>query len=257
MTEKTPFRLRWPHYLLAGLVYLALLLAWAPASLLGWALPRVADQAVSLDGPQGTVWRGEAAGVRVRAANGPEHSLGHLKWRLKPLDLFAGRLGYRLQLAGAGIQAGGVLRVGAKGSALSDVRADLPASLLGQVSPDLALWQPGGRLALEAPGLVFTQAGVEGKATLRWRDAVSGRVRTPLGSYLVELDGTPSGLGIKLSTEAGALNLQGSGLWSPGRGMSFFGLARPAPEGRMELEGLLGLLGPAQPNGSRAIRIGK
>ncbi len=39
--------------------------------------------------------------------------------------------------------------------------------------------------------------------------------------------------------------------------MSFFGLARPAPDSRTELEGLLSLIGPAQPNGSRAIRIGR
>lgn len=253
--EKAPFRLRWPHYLLAVLVYLTLLLAWAPASLLAWALPRFTQQAVWLDQAQGSVWRGEAAGVRVLAATGPELQLGHLSWQLKPLDLFTGRLGYRLKLGGAGIDAEGALRAGVKDAVLSEVRAELPASMLEHVSPDLALWQPGGRLVLETSQLVFRQAGVEGQATLRWLDAVSGRVRTPLGSYRAEFEGTESGLEIKLSTEAGALNLQGSGLWSPGRGMSFFGLARPEPESRTELEGLMGLLGPAQGDGSRAIRI--
>lgn len=257
MTERAPFRLRWPHYLLAVLVYLALLLAWAPASLLAWALPRHTQQAVWLDQAQGTVWRGEAAGVRVKSAAGPDLELGRLDWRMKPFDLFTGRLGYRLQLAGAGIEATGVLRAGAKGVALHDVRADLPASLLGQVLPDLALWQPGGRLALETSRLVFRQVDVEGKAILRWRDARSGRVRTPLGSYRFDLDGTKSGLGIKLSTEGGPLHLQGSGLWRLGHGMRFSGLARPAPESRVELEGLLGLLGSPQPNGDRVIRIGR
>jgi hypothetical protein len=118
------------------------------------------------------------------------------------------------------------------------------------------VWQPGGRLAFETSHLAISRTGqIDGQATLRWLDAVSGRVRPQLGSYRAELEGTESGLGIKLTTEAGSLNLQGSGLWSPGRGLSFFGLARPTPESRMELDGLLSLIGPAQADGSRALRI--
>lgn len=257
MMEKPPFRLRWQHYLLAVAVYLALLLAWAPASLLAWALPQLTGQAVWLEQAQGSVWRGEASAVRVESASGPDLQLGRLRWQLEPLDLFSGRLAYRLELSGAGIDAAGVLRAGRQDTRLHDAQAELPASMLEQVSPDFALWQPGGRLLLETTELVFGQTGVEGQATLRWLDAVSGRVRTPLGSYRAELEGTESGLGIKLSTESGPLSLQGSGLWSPGRGMSFFGLARPAPASRIELEGLLSLLGPAQSDGSRALHIGQ
>ena len=253
--DRSPFRLRWPHILLAVLVYLALLLAWAPASLLAWALPRFTEQAVWLDRAEGSVWRGQAAGVRVQSASAPDLQLGRLNWQLRPLDLFSGRLGFQLQLAGAGIDAEGVLRAGTQGSELRELRAELPARMLGQVSPDFELWQPGGQLLFESGQLVLRQAGIEGQGTLRWLDAVSGRVRTPLGSYRAEFKGTESGMEIKLTTESGSLNLQGSGLWSPGRGMSFFGLARPAPESRTELEGLLGLLGPAQGDGSRAIRI--
>ena len=256
MEERQSFRLRWPHYLLALLVYLALLLAWAPASLLGWALPRFTRQAVMLEQPQGTVWNGSAAGLRVQAAGRPQQ-LGSVDWRLRPLDLLSGRLGYRLQLAGAGIDATATLRAGLLGTELREVRAELPASLLGQFSADLALWQPGGRLALDAGRLVLGKQGAAGKATLRWRDAVSGRVNQSLGSYRADLDGTDQGLAIKLSTEGGALVLQGAGLWNPKRGLSFNGLARPTPASRAQLDGLLSLIGPAQGDGSRAIRIGR
>lgn len=257
MTQAKPFRLRAPHYLLAVLVYLALVLAWAPASLLAWAVPRLTQQALWLDQAQGSVWQGEAAGVRLQAAKAAELQLGRLTWTLKPLDVFSGRIGYQLRLAGAGIEASGVLRAGPGGTAVHDLRADLPARLLEQVSPELGLWQPGGHLLLETRQLVFRQAGIEGQAVLRWLDATSGRVRSPLGDYRAELEGVESGLNIKLSTERGALQLQGSGIWNPQRGMSFIGMARPDPASRTELEGLLGLLGPAQPNGSRAIRVGR
>lgn len=256
MAQAKPFRLRWPHALLAALLYLVLLLAWAPASLLGWALPRFTQQAVWLDQPSGSVWRGEAAGLRVKPAAGPEQTLGRLSWTLRPLDLFSGRIGYQLQLGGAGIDATATLSAGMKGGELRGARAALPASLLGRLSADLELWQPGGRLALEAERLGFAKSGIQGQGTLRWLDAASGRVRQPLGSYRADLEGTDQGLSIKLATEAGALVLQGSGLWSPKNGLNFFGLARPTPASRAELDGLLSLIGPAQPDGSRAIRIG-
>lgn len=258
MAEQKPFRLRWPHVLSAVLVYLVLLLAWAPASLLAWALPRFTQQAAWLEQPQGSVWHGSAAGLRLEV-EGRSTQLGRVDWRWRPLDLFAGRLGYRLRLGGAGIDAAVTLRAGVQGGELREVRAELPAGLLAGFLPDLALWQPGGRLLLETERLAVGKDGAEGKATLRWRDAVSGRVKQPLGSYRADLEGKGQGQGvaITLSTEAGALVLQGSGLWHPKGGLRFFGQARPTPAGRAELDGLLSLLGPVQADGSRAIRIGR
>jgi hypothetical protein len=254
MAERIPSRLRWPHYLLAVLVYLALLLAWAPASLLAWALPRVTQQVVWLDQAEGSVWRGNA-GVRVQPAAGSEVQLGRANWQFRPLDLFAGRLGYQLELGGAGIDAVATLRARGQGGALQDVRVELPASMLGQFSPDLALLQPAGRVVLQAGNLALRRDKVEGQATLRWLDAVSGRMDQPLVNYRADLEGTDQGLAIMLSTEGGALVLQGAGQWNPRGGLKFFGTARSAPDSRTEMEGLLSLIGPAQADGSRAIRI--
>lgn len=256
MADEKAFRLRWPHVLLAVLVYLVLLLAWAPASLLAWALPRFTQQAAWLEHPQGSVWHGSAAGLRLEV-DGRSRQLGRIDWRWRPLDLFAGRLGYRLQLGGAGVDGVATLRAGMQGGEVRELRAELPAKLLGEFSPDLALWQPGGRLVLESEQLAFGQRGAEGKATLRWRDAVSGRVRQPLGSYRADLEGKDQGVAITLSTEAGALVLQGSGRWHRKGGLSFNGTARPTPASRGALDGLLSLMGPAQADGSRAIRIGR
>ena len=256
MEASKGFRLRWPHYLLAAFVYLLALVAWTPASLLGWALPRFTQQAVTLGEPQGTLWHGSAARLQVQAA-GKAQQLGRVDWQLRPLDLFTGRLGYRLQLGGAGIDARATLRAGMAGTELREVRAELPAQLLGEFSPDFALWQPGGRLALEAERLALGKKGGEGKAVVRWRNAASGRVNQPLGSYRADLEGTDQGVAIKLSTESGALVLQGAGLWRQKGGLSFNGTARPTPASRDQLDGLLSLIGAAQADGSRAIRIGR
>lgn len=256
MAARVPFHLRWPHYLLAVLVYLTLLLAWAPASLLAWALPHITRQAVSLDQAEGSVWRGQAAGIRLNIAASPELQLGRIGWQLRPLDLFGGRLGYRLQLTGAGIDAQGVARAGANSGELLETRIELPAKWLQQLLPELGLWQPGGRLVLTTDRLAFSRAGAaEGEATLRWLDAISGRVQPRLGSYRADIEGMENGLKFKLSTESGSLSLQGLGSWDHRRGMVFNGVARPVPDSRAELDGLLSLIGPAQPNGDRVIHI--
>lgn len=255
MTGQAPFRLRWPHYLLAALTYLVLLLAWAPASLLAWALPHFTRQVVSLDQPEGSVWHGRAAGVRVRAANLPELQLGRASWTIRPLDLVSGRLAYRLRLSGAGIEAQGVVRAGANRGELLDTRIEMPARWLAQLAPQLDGWQPGGQLVLTAGRFALSPAGAAGEAALRWLDAVSGRARSRLGSYRADIEGVERGLKFKLSTESGPLSLQGQGSWDRQRGVVFNGVARAAPNSRRELDGLLNLIGPAQPNGDRVIRI--
>lgn len=255
MADRTPFRLRGPHYLLAALVYLALLLAWAPASLLAWALPHFTQQRVSLDQAEGSVWRGKAVGIRVKVAASPDLQLGRITWQLRPLDLFAGRLGYQLQLTGAGIDAQGVLRAGTSSGELLETQVELPAKWLEQLSPAFGLWQPGGRLVLKADRIAFSRSGIKGNATFRWLDAVSGRVQPRLGSYRADVEGMENGLKFKLLTESGPLSLQGLGSWDRRRGMVFNGVARAAPDSRAELDKLLNLIGPAQPNGDRVIRI--
>lgn len=255
MSGRTPFRLRWPHYLLAALTYLTLLLAWAPASLLAWALPQFTRQAVSLDQPDGSVWRGHAAGVRVRAAAAPELQLGRAHWTIRPLDLFSGRLAYRLRLSGAEVEAQGVVRARANRGELLDTRIEMPAQWLAQLAPQLDWWQPGGRLVLTTGRFALSPAGATGEAVLRWSDAVSGRTRSRLGSYRADIAGIERGLKFRLSTESGPLLLQGQGNWDRQRGVVFNGAARAAPTGGRELDGLLNLIGPAQPNGDRVIRI--
>lgn len=252
-----PFRLRWPHYVFAILAYLVFLLAWAPASLLAWALPRASEQVAWLDQVDGTVWRGSAAALRLQPATGAGQSLGQLNWRWQPLDLLRGRLGYRLSLGGAGIDAAGNVQVGPRGVALRALRGEAPADWLSRLSPDLAMWQPQGRLLFESEFLAFEKSAITGRGTLRWVDAVSGHARDRLGTYRAELDGRDTGLAIKLSTESGTLQLQGTGVWTPQRGLRFTGTARPAAGSATASVNFLGLLGPPQADGSRPIRIGR
>ena len=94
MAEPNAFRLRPLHYGFAALVYLVLLLAWVPASLLAWALPRMTHEAVWLDRPDGSVWSGQAAGLLLRQGAGQAVQIGRVNWQLRPQDVLTGHLGY-------------------------------------------------------------------------------------------------------------------------------------------------------------------
>lgn len=252
MSEAAPFRLRAPHVLLALAVYLALLVAWAPASLVAWALPRASGQALWLDGPEGTVWNG--AGTTLWAQIGANaEPLGRVTWQWRPGELLAGRLGYALAVRGAEVDAHALVRVGPAGAELRRLQAAAPAHLLGAWSADLSAWQPGGRLALASDEIAFASGEISGRATLRWHDAVSALARQPLGTYRAEVDGRDGALRFRLATEAGALQLQGAGSWAPSRPLQFDGTARSGGDGAFD--SLLALIGPARPDGSRAIRI--
>lgn len=253
-TPPKPFRLRWPHYVLALLVYLAFLLAWAPASLLAWALPRASQQMAWLDRAHGTLWRGGAETLGLRPASGPVVSLGRVNWRLQPLELLRGRLGYHLTLEGDGIQAAATVQAARSRVALQALHAEAAADWLGRLTPEVGMWQPQGRLLLEARTLTFEKASVSGQGSLRWLDAASGLTREPFGSYRAELEGNDTGLAIKLSTENGALLLQGNGVWTVQRGLQFAGTARAASGAHTA--NFLGILGPPRADGSRPIRIG-
>lgn len=257
MSAAPPFRLRWPHYGLALLTYLVLLLAWAPASLLAWALPRMSQQAAWLDQVDGTVWRGSAAALRLQPATGAGQPLGRLRWRLQPLGLLGGHLVYRLSLDGAGIEAAGSVLVGPRRVALQGLRGEAPADWLGRLSPDLGIWRPQGRLLFESESLAFEPSAITGRGKLRWVDAVAGHARGRLGSYRAELEGRDTGFSIDLSTDSGPLLLRGAGSWTPQRGLQFAGTARAAAGAGAGPANFLGLLGPAQADGSRSIRVGR
>jgi hypothetical protein len=254
MSEATAFRVRAPHVILGVAVYLALLVVWAPASLVGWVLPRASGEALWLDEPTGSVWSGTATTFWAKVGGGAE-PLGHVTWRWRPGDLLAGRLAYALELRGAEVDARVLVRVGAGGGELRSFHAAAPARFLGEWSADLKAWQPGGRLAVASEEIVFAGGRVTGKATLRWQDAVSALARQPLGTYRADLDGNDRNVRFRVATEAGALQLQGVGTWAPSGGLKFDGTARSGGDGAFD--GLLTLIGPASPDGSRVVRIGR
>ena len=74
-----------------------------------------------------------------------------------------------------------------------------------------------------------------------------GRFELVLGQ--AQATNMDAGIPVVLSTQQGPLMLEGQGLWSPARGMSFKGTAHAEPSSKERLQGLLSLLG--EPQGDR------
>ncbi len=80
--------------LIGGLIFVGLIVLRIPASVVQNFIPSDAD--VALLTPEGTLWSG--SGDLLVTGN----STGRLTWTIRPVTFLQGRIGYDLQLAGAG-----------------------------------------------------------------------------------------------------------------------------------------------------------
>lgn len=188
------------------LVFLAILIATAPARLLNRVLP---GEQIVLAGVEGTVWRGSASRCMLQLPPGYLH-LGAVKWSLDPLSLllFSPRITFASSWGGQ--VAEGQLRLrGQKDLDLRDLELQLDAELVQKFAPlavDGMLSAQFEELALR-DGLPYSASG-----RLVWQDAgfQSPRGRVPLGSYAVDVAQAPGeALLGDVITLAGALRAEG------------------------------------------------
>lgn len=251
MTAEVPaFRLRWPHYLLAVAVYGALLLAWAPASLMtGLAAERLPD--VRFDRAQGSFWNGRADAA---ATLGAQPVAARVAWRFRPSELLAGGLGYAVRvetLDATQAAADGIVRLGPARVALRQVQARAALPWLLRFDPAFANLPFGGALQLASDELRLSRSAIEGAARIDWIDARFAR--HPLGRHRIEATGEGAALALRLRTLDGPLDLEGAGDWRLTGELRFAGTARARP-GARGLDDALNWLGPER-NGAHAFRF--
>jgi general secretion pathway protein N len=228
--------------LLAGLAFLASLLALAPASWLDLAVQRASRGMAVLAEPRGTVWRGSGV-IQVILPSGAVETLDGVRWQIDPWPLLTARLHLAMVSERDGKP---VLDITlAPGSVtIGEVRLDAPAALLGTLSPTLREAGISGRIALRASAVKIDREATTGSGELLWLDAGSSLTAVhPLGTYRVELKGAGRGLGFTLATLGGALGLAGSGQWQPGAPLAFSATATPAADQARQLAPLLRIIG--------------
>ena len=224
---------------LAAAIYFAvLLLISAPASLLDLAVRRISEDHVSLANCQGTVWQGSAVPVLSPDKSYP---LATLSWQIKPQAWLFGQFKFLISWDASTTPM--ELTIEGKRLVLEHVMISMPAELIGDLSPFLKPAELGGNLRIESPQLEFKNGQLQGRVTAHWSQASSSMSAiNPFGDYQIGIEAVNDEIHGVLSTQSGALRLDGLGSWSPAKHFKFNGTARAAEQGN--LNELLHHLGP-------------
>lgn len=244
-------------YALAGIsLYVASLIATAPAGMMEWLLPRLTDNRVLLVQPEGGLWQGKARNLLVKTADGGLRSMGSINWEILFFPLLKLELAVKVEVADGQNNSSGIIAAGFGKLHLRQMKATLPVSLLAEFTPTWQTWKPNGALKLSTNEFTFSQQGVRGAAELEWRNASLGLSQVnPLGDYRVNIQGDQKIAQINVSTISGVLHLVGKGEWSKNDGLNFRGTALGEPSKKVELRDLLRLLGSEQSNDVYQIAI--
>ncbi|MHB8455424.1 MAG: type II secretion system protein N [Acidiferrobacterales bacterium] len=246
----------WLSYGLLGIgLYLVFLIVTAPAAWIAWNLVRISHGVVSLNEPQGTLWRGKGD-IVIHNASSPPRRLGAARWSINPLWLFAGQVEAHVALSDPGINVDGALRLGYGRLVLSDVSASFPAQLAAAFYGPATLLSPAGQVHINAKEFTLKRGDARGNAIVQWQGASSSLSSVqPLGNYRLSMDGRGETVAIKLETVNGSLSVSGQGQWQTTSGqIQFNGVAKPVAQ-PAELEPMLKLLGPDRGNGQRILSV--
>ncbi len=224
--------------LLFGSVFFIGLVAFTPASMMGYALEYISGETLSLAQTSGSVWQG--SGVALLRQNTRYQTLGSYRWYLQ---LFSASLQVQ-----AGESSPMTVRYVpfAGRTNIENLHLTLPASIMEIAAPQLGPYQLQGALEVSSDHLSADASGLNGQITVDWTRAASGlsEIR-PLGDYRIVLQGNGAALDAQLSTLSGKLLLSGTGRYNKASGMNLSGTAQAAPgAAAAELNELLHHIGP-------------
>ncbi len=224
------------------LVFLLVYAAMLPATWLDALLQHSTRNALAMTATTGTLWRGEGS-LQALLPSGEAVTLAPVSWRIAPRELLALHL-HLIMLSQQDEQPVLDASLSPGESRINKARLELPAALLGVLSPTLQAASLTGRLALQAEDLRLDRGHAAGNARVVWAAAGSNLSRiNPLGSYELGLDGRGEGLSFHLTTLGGVLNLSGTGSWQPGTDGDFQITATPTESKRQDLAPMLRMLG--------------
>ncbi|MFA6971750.1 MAG: type II secretion system protein N [Gallionella sp.] len=230
--------------LFAAAYFLGLLIITAPASLLDQVTRRISHERLSLANSQGTIWHGSATPILLTDKDSTI-ALHTLHWNIRPQAWLLGKLKAELDWDNPESVTPMELTLTRDSIILTHVLLPLPAQVISELSPYLKPAQFSGNLTFESPQLAYTDHHLQGKATATWNQAGSAMSAVhPLGDYQINIVAVQDSLRATLSTQSGALLLDGQGNWSPQQGFHFNGTARATAAAQPMLSELLHHLGP-------------
>lgn len=214
-----------------------------PATWLDFVLQHESRGVLSLGDPRGRVWEGSGV-LQAMLPRGEAMTIDRVGWSVVTRELLLGRIRFSL----LSIRTGKPIvdaTLGVSGLMFHSAQLELPASLLGTLSPTLREAALTGQLVLKLRDFHLARKQASGTADIIWNDAASGLVPvSPLGNYQIEIKGNASGLGCRISTiNEAAMKLVGKCQQSAGQPFSLDATAEPAEMYRRELAPLLRVIG--------------
>lgn len=211
-----------------------------------WFAP--ADAALS--GINGTVWSG-----RARHADFGGIYLRDLRWRLKPLAIFRGGIGFGLEGSPAPGSLSANAVIGFGGSlALRDINGTVPLQAI-----DRAANMPGlqGRMTVRMERLVLEDGlPVAADGEILISQLLAPLVhRSPIGGYRIEVFTQNSGVMATIEDTDGVVDLAGSLQVSSDRNYTFIGLVAPKATTPGKLRQQMQFLGTANERGQYELRL--
>ena len=222
------------------LVYIFALIASAPATLMDGSLQRISQGQLRLVEAQGTVWSG-AGNIELRDAGGQTGIAKSITWRMLPTSLLRGHIVYEVGMA-ADTQPFAVT-VSLSQIALTNADISLPATVLSLGIPKFEPFGLSGDLLLHIDHLSIGNKQTQGKLIVQWRNAGSAlTANTPLGDYVMNVDGDGATTHVVLRTIHGLLQLNGKGSWATGGKPDYVVTAYVPPQHQQQLSPLLRLV---------------
>ena len=205
---------------------------------------------VALSGLQGTVWSGRASAGLIKGAY-----IQDIRWQIKPLGFFTGKVVYRVEAEPAsgfiesdvGVGIGGTLT-------LSDLRASLP---LQPLAGALQVRGLRGNASLQFERIRLQDnlpVAVDG--SLEVRDLLVPRIaRESIGGYRIEFFSQEAGIAASVEDTDGVVDIAGSLQVNADRTYQFLAQVVAKPEAPQRLKTQMQYLPPANDRGQQELRI--
>lgn len=210
----------------------------------------ITPDGVAISGISGTAWRGRAEAMSVSGIY-----LSAVRWRMRPMYLFAGQIRYQVQ----GSPVSGFLEsdigMGLGGSiTLSELAASLP---LGVFAGPLNISGLQGSASLRFDHVKLRdEVPVAANGTVAVNDLVVPRLsREPIGAYQAEFSTQGDGISATVEDVDGVVDLAGSLQINDDRSYQFLGKIIAQPGAPASLLRQLEYLGSANDRGQRELRL--
>ena len=244
---------RWLGYALLGvLVFLVFSIATLPASALSWTLARFGPGTFTLEETQGTVWSGSGVLRLHSPAIAPT-----IRWQILPSRLLRGAIGLQFEAELERARLATEFRRDLRAWSVHDLTATLPVESVPELVPAARLLAPQGNLQVSGESVRFESGAISGSTNMVWSDAGTQMMGLQgLGQFRIALEGNGKEITIRASTDSGDLEVNADGTWQAlGDGTLALQGTATARGRQKELEPLLQMIGPANPDGAHHFTV--